>query len=426
MDISIKELQAGEVEMTVCIPSATVSEEIERKYRDVQKKVAMKGFRRGKVPMAMLRKTMEGQVLNDVVNELIQETYPKAVAEKELAPIQQGVIEKVDHTPGGDLSFTARIEVEPDVPLTQVTGLTVERLKRDVNDADIDRSMEELRTRYASWVPCEDGAADGDQLSCDIQENDSMGLPIDKRLYKNIQVELGKGQYGPDFDQKMTGVKPGEARDISITNPEDDPDPETAGKTEYYTVTVHEVKRAEKAELNDDFAQEIPPGFDTLDALKAHARVELGKSLERSIEQTVNNKLVELLIDANPFEVPRKMIDIQLDDLLERAKKGTTNPIDDDIVRATYEPQIERQIRWNLIAKAILKQQNIRIGDAEMDAEIQRIATEQGQTVETVRLQLKRGDSFRRVAESLVERSLFDYLRSNSTIVDKDAEPETV
>ena len=95
-------------------------------------------------------------------------------------------------------------------------------------------------------------------------------------------------------------------------------------------------------------------------------------------------------------------------------------------MRATYEPQIERQIRWNLIAKAILKQQNIRIGDAEMDAEIQRIATEQGQTVETVRLQLKRGDSFRRVAESLVERSLFDYLRSNSTIVDKDAEPETV
>jgi hypothetical protein len=78
-------------------------------------------------------------------------------------------------------------------------------------------------------------------------------------------------------------------------------------------VTVHEVKRAEKAELNDEFAQEIPPGFDTLEALKAHARVELGKSLERSIEQTVNNRLVELLIDANPFEVPRKMIDAQLD-----------------------------------------------------------------------------------------------------------------
>lgn len=426
MDISIKELTAGEVEMTVCIPSTAVSEEIERQYRDLQKKVAMKGFRRGKVPMAMLRKTMEGQVLNDAINGLIQKSYPQAIAEKELAPIQQGQIEKVDHEPGGDLTFTARIEVEPDVPLSQVTGLTVERPTRTVTEADVDRSMEELRTRYATWVPCEDGAATGDQLTCDIQENDSMGLPIEKRLYKNIQVELGKAQYGPDFDSKMDGVKPGEARDISITNPEDDPDPETAGKTEYYTVTVHEVKRAEKAELNDEFAQEIPPGFDTLEALKAHARVELGKSLERSIEQAANNRLVEKLIDSNPFEVPRKMIDLQLDDLLDRAHRGTTNPIDDDIVRTTYEPQIERQIRWNLIAKAILKQQEIRINEADIEAEIARLAEEQGQAVETVRLQLKRGDSLRRLAESMVERRLFDYLRANNTLVDKPEEPEIV
>ena len=125
MDVSIKELKAGEVEMTVSIPSATVNEQIELKYRDLQKKVAMKGFRRGKVPMGMLRKTMEGQVLNDVVNEMIQTAYPQAVAEKELSPIQQGVIEKVDHEPGGDLSFTARIEVEPEIELSKVEGLTV-------------------------------------------------------------------------------------------------------------------------------------------------------------------------------------------------------------------------------------------------------------------------------------------------------------
>ncbi|MCA9784364.1 MAG: trigger factor, partial [Candidatus Cloacimonetes bacterium] len=322
--------------------------------------------------------------------------------------------------PGGDLSFTARIEVEPEIELSKVEGLTVERLRRDVTDADIDRSMEELRTRYASWVPCEDGAVEGDQLSCDIQENDSMGLPVDNRLYKNIQVELGKGQYGPDFDSKMLGIKSGESRDLSITNPEDDPDPETAGKTEYYTVTVHEVKRAEKAELNDEFAQEIPPGFDTLAALKEHARGELAKSLERSIEQGVNNRIVEQLIAENPFEVPQKMIDLQLEDLLDRAKKGTSNPIDDDIVRSTYAPQIENSIRWNMIAKAVLKKQGIRIGDAEIQAEIERIATEQGQTVETVQLQLKRGDAMRKMAESLVERALFDYLRSVSTIVDKE------
>jgi trigger factor len=212
VDISIKELSAAEVEMTVCIPSATVSEEIERQYRDLQKKVAMKGFRRGKVPMAMLRKNMEGQVLNDAINGLIQEHYPRAIAEKELAPIQQGMIEKVDHQPGGDLTFIARIEVEPDVPLTQVTGLTVERLTREITEADVDRSMEELRTRYATWVPCEEGAANGDQLTCDIQENDSMGLPIDKRLYKQHPGRVGQGPVRP-------GLRPEDGRGETRRDP---------------------------------------------------------------------------------------------------------------------------------------------------------------------------------------------------------------
>ncbi len=422
MDISVKELKAGEVEMTVTLPSESVRDEVENRFREYQKKVALKGFRRGKVPMSYIRKNMEGQALNEAVNELINRHYPLAVGEKELVPIDQGNIEKVDHEPGGPLTFVARIEVEPTVELSQYTGLEVERLVREVDDNDMDKALKDLQEKYASWVPVEDGAAQGDQLTCDIQENDSMGLALDERLYKNIDVVLGKGAYGPVFDERMEGVKAGETRDLTITNPEDDPDPEVAGKTEYYTVTVNEVKRAELAEINDDFASEIPPGFDSLEALKEHMRGELSKSLDRNIEQTLNGRIIDQLIEKNPFEVPAKMIDQRLQEIVDQARQGTDNPIDEGVVRETYAQQVENQIRWTLIAKAILKKEEIKIGDSEIEAEIARIAEEQGQPVETIKLQLSRGDSMRRMAEGLVERNLFDFLRSNSTITDKPVE----
>ncbi len=426
MDITVKELSRTERELTVTLPAATVEERVESKLKTLGRKAHLKGFRKGKVPVGMLRKIYGDQARGEAINELLNESYPMALMEQKLTPIDQAVIDKVDHEPGGELCFVARVEVEPEVELTKYKGVPVVRRVRDVQDRDMERALESLQRQYATWIPleAEAGALSGDQLVCNIQETDESGKALEGRLYRNIEVELGKGQYGPAFDEQMVGIKPGENRAISVTNDADDPDPELAGKTEHYQVTVHEVKRAELAELNDDFAKEVPPGFDTLDELKVRVREDLVKQLDRAIEQNLHQSLIEALLEANPVDVPEKMIDNQLDDLIHRAKEGTDNPIDEDIVRRSYRDQVTRNIQWSLVARAILKQEEIRVEESDMDAEIQRYAGMMGVDAQTARLQLRRGGGLDRLAGELLDKKLMGFLSEQAEISEEPWEVE--
>ena len=418
MDITVKELGRTERELTITLPAATVEERVESKLKTLGRKAHLKGFRKGKVPVGMLRKMFGDQARGEAINELLNETYPMALVEQKLTPIDQATIEKVDHEPGGELSFVARVEVEPEIELAQYKGISVTRRTREVQDSDLESALTNLQRQYATWVPlAEDaGALNGDQLVCNIQENDESGKPLEDRLYRNIEVELGKGQYGPAFDEQMVGCKPGEERSITVTNDADDPDPELAGKTEHYTVSVHEVKRAELAELNDDFAKEVPPGFETLEELKVRVREDLGAQLSRAIEQGLHQNIIETLLEANPVEIPEKMIESQLDDLIHRAKEGTDNPIDEDIVRRSYRDQVTRNIHWSLVARAILKQEEIRVEESDMEEEIQRYSGMMGVDPQTARLQLRRGGGLDRLASEMLDRKLMSFLSEHAEI----------
>jgi trigger factor len=276
-------------------------------------------------------------------------------------------------------------------------------------------------------VPVEEGgAANGDQLTCDIQETTEDGGPLPDRRYRNIQVELGKGQYGPQFDEQMQGARSGEERSIAVTNPDDDPDPEVAGRTEFYRVLVHEVKRAELAELDDEFAKEVPPGFDSLAELRTKVAEDLTRQLERSLEQDLNNRLIEQILERNPVEVPGKMIEAQLDAIIEQARAGTDNPIDEGIVKRSYREQVTRNLRWTLIARSIVKQEQLALTDEELDAEIERYAAASGQSPKTARLQLKRANALDRMQGELLDRKLMQFLRARATVLEDADAPESV
>lgn len=421
MQITIKELEPTKVELTVTIPSARVEERMESKLRELGSKAQIKGFRPGKVPAGMLKGMLGERALGETLNALLSETYPRALAQERLQPLEQGSIEKMDREADGDFTYVAVVEVAPRVKAVDYKGLEVKRPTRQVNDEDLEKALEQLRKQYANWAPLEEGgAADDDQLVCDIQETDEAGVDLPNRLYRNIRVELGRGQYGPDFDRKMQGAAAGESRSFDIVNPVDDPDPNIAGKTEYYRVLVHELKRAQLAELDDEFAKEVPPGFDTLEELKARVRQDLAIQLERSLESTVNNRLIAAVMERNPVQVPEKMIHQQLDGILEQARQGTDNPIDDDIVRRSYHDEVERNLGWSLVSQSIILQEELGVSEADLEAEIARYAASTGQEPKAARLQLKRASQLDRLAVELQERKLLGFLREHATVSDEE------
>jgi trigger factor len=421
VQITIKDLEPTKVEMTVTIPAVRVDERMDQKLRELGAKAHLKGFRPGKVPAGLLKGMLGERALGETLNALLNETYPKALAAERLQPLDQGSIEKMDHEPGGDFTFVAIVEVAPRVQAVDYKGVEVKRPRREVNDEDLTKALEQLQKQYANWIPLEEGgAADGDQLVCDIQETDEQGADIENRLYRNIRVELGRGQYGPDFDQKMQGVQGGESRSFDIANPVDDPDPTLAGKVEYYRVLVHELKRAQLAELDDDFAKEVPPGFDSLDELKTRVKQDLAIQLERSLEGAVNNRLIAAVMERNPVQVPDKMIDQQLENILEQAHKGTDNPIDDDIVRRSYHDEVERNLGWSLVSQSIIRTEQLEVTEQDLEAEIARYAASAGQEPKAARLQLKRANQLERLAIELQERKLLGFLREHAVVGDEE------
>jgi trigger factor len=425
LEVTVKILEDSKVEMTVVIPAATVEERISKIIAKHGKKAQFKGFRKGKVPASMLQQSFGEQARSEALNELLNETYPEALTAKDLRPIDQGNIEKLDNEPGGEMIYVANIEVEPKVELKQYADVEVDREQRDLQDEDVDKAMENLRLQYANWIPVDAAAQKGDQLVCDLQELNEDGSEIKDRMYRNIQVELGKAQYGEVFDQKMEGIKSGEKRKFDVTNDENDPDPNIAGKTEYYEVDIHEVKHPEMAELDDEFAKEVPPGFDTLEELRARVTQDLELQLIRSKDQVVNNSIIEKLIEINPISIPEKMINARLDQIIERAKSETDNPIDDDIVRSSYNEQVTSQIHWSLIAREIIAQENLALTDEDISNEIKKYAESAGQDPTATRLQLKKGGMMDRFNDELLDRKLMDFLRNAAKITDVQAKEST-
>ncbi len=423
MDVTIKEIDRENVEMTVVIPASKVEDRIQRKLRELAKSARMNGFRRGKVPLSYMQARFGEQARREVLNDLIDETYPEAIQEQQLRPIEQGSIEQVDYEPGRDFSYRAVIQTEPLVELGRYTGLEVKRTRRTLRDEDLDEALESLRKQYANWVPVEDGAREGDQLVCDIQENDEAGSALEEGRYPNMEVELGEGKFGPIFDRKMLGVTPGESRNLKIINPDDDPDPDTAGKIEYYTVQVHEVKRPELAELDDEFAKEVPPGFDSLKELRAGLVSDLERRLDKLRGQEVDNNLMAQLVEAHDFDLPKKMVEFQLDALVERARENSGGPVDEKAIRSAYREEVVRNLCWSLIARSIIKAEDLGVDQADIDAEIERIAGLTGQDPAMARLQMKRSGDLEELETQLLDRKLMAFLRDSAVIV--DVEPET-
>lgn len=420
MQIKIKDLEPTKVELTVTIPSANVEERLQRRLKELGARAQFKGFRPGKVPATLLKSMLGDQARSDTLNDLLKESYPQALADQRLHPLEQGSIESMEHEPGRDFTYVAVVEVAPRVTARGYTGLAVTRPRRRVGEDDVAKALEQLRHEYANWTPVEDdGALDGDQLLCDIQETTAEGLVVPNRLYKGIRVELGKRQYGSDFDLKMAGARAGETRDVTVVNAADDPDPEIAGKTEHYRVTVHELKRPQLAELDDDFAREVPPGFDTLEELRARVGQDMAAQLERAVEQQVDQRLIAAVMERNPVELPQKMVDQQLEAIIAQARKGTENPIDEEIVRRSYDAEVRRNLGWSLVSAAIIAGEGLAVTPAEVEADIARTAAAAGQDARALRLQMKRAGALERHQDELQARKLMAFLREHAAIGDE-------
>jgi len=392
MQINVESLTSIKKKITFEIPADKVAAEIENAYAEIRKHAAIKGFRKGKVPMGLIQKHYAEKMAEEVVKSLVNDTYFKAVTEHKLNPASYPSIESDELKQGEPFKYSATVEIFPDIEVKEYVGLELEKEALVLDEQGVTARLKEMQENMAQLAPAPEGhvAAMGDFVTFDFLGSID-GVPFEGGAAENYQLELGSGRFIPGFEEQMVGMAVGAGATVKVTFPESYGSAELAGKPADFAVTVKEIKQKELPELNDDFAKEFGE-FETLDELKQKlAEFQKGQE-ERRIEQELHDRLIKALIAKNEFEVPESMVDRQVTIMLESTKQRLTSQrlslemmgMTEESYKLQFRDSAREQVKGQLLLDALAEKEKLEATSEEITERIKEIATATRQDVEKV------------------------------------------
>lgn len=321
MKSSVDKLDGLVRKLNVEVPAEKVQSAFDRVYKGIQKNANIKGFRKGKAPMATIKSLYADKVHDDVLNDLVSEGYRAALDEHSLDPIGYPKIDFETLDSDKQFNFSAEFEVRPEVTLKKYEGLKIEKEKIQVSDEQVDSVLENIRSSQAELVPVfEDRAATmGDIAELDF-EGIVDGQPLPGGTASGHQLELGSSQFIEGFEEGVAGMAIGETKEINLKFPDDYHSKEIAGKPVKFITTLKSLKKKSLPELNDELAKKVGE-FETLIALKDAIRKDLEQNEERRVQEEVRNQVLRRLVEANPVDVPESLKEQQKQMIIEDVKQ---------------------------------------------------------------------------------------------------------
>lgn len=434
-----------EREISVEISADTVSGELETFVSRYQKMARVPGFRRGKTPASLVRRRFADELKQEVVESLVPKFFREEVQKQGLAPISQPRIVDFHFEDGEPLRFKAVFEIMPKIELASYSDLKAEKADTSVADDEIERELQSLRENQATYTSVEEdrGLADGDFAQASFtgtpiekQESglvDPSGNPISSGEpakptsaqpvhMDDVLVDIGGTNTVREFSDHLRGAKAGEERTFTINYPDDFQDKRLAGKTLEYKVQIKGIKTKVVPELNDDFAKELGD-FKSLEDLRTRIREQLESQKRHEIEHNAKDKLVEELVNRNQFPVPESLVDHQVTARLERGFRALAaqgmrpedmRKMDFGRLRAAQRDAAVREVKASLILEKIAEKENIDTSDADVDAEIERLAVQSRQPAEAVRKKLTDDGGLERIRERMRNEKTLDFLYQRS------------
>jgi trigger factor len=378
------------------------SEDLNGKYnevvRDIVKDLQIKGFRKGKAPITVVERKLGKALQDDALNMIIGNTVNEALKSEDFpgdaAPLPY-IEPEVEGEPkldlSGGLTFSVKYDVFPVVNVQKWEGFEIEVETAEVTDADVEREVEEIRERNAIVIDKDDGspAVKGDVVTVNFSELSEDGGEIEASKREDFTFTLGSGHNIYKFDDEIEGMKKGDTRDIKKIYPEDLDDAELAGKTKNIRVTLTALKRKELPG-DDELAQDVDETFETIADLKQSLRKRLVDMLEARLMQIKIEKLLNILVEQNPVEIPESMIAVELSATVrQRFGKGVSAEFIKKMVEMSGSEELKqstaKKIKTALILERLENELKVEVSDEDMEDLYAEVANERAQTVEKVK-----------------------------------------
>jgi len=362
MQVSIETLTGLERRMTIEVPAEQVESQVRSRLQEAAKTFNMKGFRKGKVPVKVIKNRFGDGVRQEVVGEVISQSWVEAVTKENVKPAGQPSIEPKNLEEGQNLEFIATFEVYPEIELKDFSGVTIEKKQADILDADIDKMIETLREQRKTFKEVDRKSQEGDQVNVDFVGSVD-GEKFDGGEAKGTNLILGSKRMIPGFEEGLVGVSGGESLTLPVTFPKDYQNKELAGKKAEFAITVNNVSEPTLPELDDDFFSSFDVAEGGLDAFRTEVRANMTRELKNANRNNIKNQVIEGLLEIHEVDAPKALIANEINGLRQQAMQqfGGGQNIDPSMLPDDlFAEQAERRVILSLVMSEIVSKNDLK------------------------------------------------------------------
>jgi len=413
VESKVEERGRWERAITVTMDAGEVAPHVDKVVAQYRERMALPGFRRGKVPTDVVRARFQDSIENDVLKEILPEALDRVIQEQTFRLVGPPVVEELSFKPGEPLSFTAVVELWPEVEPKDYQAVELEEELTEIDDRMIDEFLDQLRERMADVNPVARPAQPGDFVEVHLLSVDMNGAKLPRAKREELRMIADGSNLLPEFREASVGISPGETRLVHLEYPADFGDAELAGRQRHYRFKAVRVLERNVPALDDALAQKVE-GVPDLGALRAKVRLRFETEERMRGRERLEEVLIDRLLDRNPFDVPQSALERSLVRAVESARKENPQAEEGEL-REVLGPLVLRRWRRDILLDAIARKESIQLTDEEFEARLGSLLAGERDPA-AARRRLERENRLEGIRERMIEKRTFEFLLSAATV----------
>lgn len=415
---NVETLGTLERRLSMNVPAQDVERQVDERLKKLARNVKMPGFRPGKVPLKIVAQTYGPQVRSEVLSDTVQKAFTDAVREANLRVAGYPRIEKK-----GDSEFSATFEIYPEVQVGDLGAATIERPRVVVDDAAVDKTLDILRKQRTRFLPATRAAQDGDRVTADF-DGTIGGGPFEGGKAEGFVFIVGEGRMLPEFDAAARGMAEGEEKTFELKFPDDYHGKDVAGKTASFLLRVKKIEQPQLPDLDAEFAKTLGVADGDVAKMRTEVRANVEREVAKRVEARVKAQALQALLDATPLELPRSLVQMEAQSLVERASADLqargVNPAQVPLDPKNFEDTAKRRVALGLIIGKLKDSENLSPKPAEVRALIEQEAQSYESPAEVVKWFYMQPQRLSEMEGVALEANVVKWVVSKAKIADKD------
>lgn len=430
MQVSIETTTGLERRMTVGIPAEQIETEVTKRLQQAAKTVRLNGFRKGKIPLKVVKQRFGAGVRQEVLGEVMSRSFYEAIQKEDVKPAGQPAIEPKEAAEGQDVEFVATFEVYPEITLGDTAGFEVEKLTAEVNDADVDNMIEVLRKQQAAWTEADRAAATDDQVNIDFTGTKD-GEEFEGGKAEGQDLVLGSGSMIPGFEDGIVGMKTGEEKVVALSFPDDYQAEELQGAAVEFAIKVNTVSAQELPELDKEFFSKYGVESDDEQQFRDDVRKNMERELKNAAKTKLKNQVMDKLVEAHEVDLPKALVAGEVEALRNQMMQqfGGAQPnmdLKSLLPDEMFTEQAERRVALGLIVGEVVKASEIKVNADRVREMIEEMASTYQDPEEVVNYYYSNQQMLASVESVVLEDQVVDHIIDGAKVTETESTYEDV